>query len=156
MTIVEKINLQELYEIDDHLWLEETIKLLKEKRLSELDLDNLIEELESLAQRDKLAMASLLQQVMIHLLLLNYWEREYERNCHHWQYEIANFRDQLNGRLTANLTKSVTEDFNKIYQKALKKVNIKTDYTLNLPTQCPYTLEQLLDDDWFPENKQGV
>ncbi|NCO76398.1 MAG: DUF29 domain-containing protein, partial [Cyanobacteria bacterium] len=34
--------LKELYEIDDHLWLEETIKLLKEKKFNQLDLENLI------------------------------------------------------------------------------------------------------------------
>ena len=60
MSVKEKINLKELYEIDDNLWLEETVKLLKEKKFTELDLENLIEELESLARRDKLAMASLL------------------------------------------------------------------------------------------------
>ncbi len=60
MTVIDKIDLKELYEIDDNLWLEKTIDLLKENRLNELDLENLIEELESLARRDKLAMASLL------------------------------------------------------------------------------------------------
>ena len=44
--------LQKLYEIDDYLWLEETIKLLKTKDLENLDLDNLIEELESLGRND--------------------------------------------------------------------------------------------------------
>lgn len=44
---------KQLYETDDHLWLEETIKLLKENRLEELDVENLNEELESLGIRDK-------------------------------------------------------------------------------------------------------
>ncbi len=151
MTIIEKINLKELYEIDDNLWLEETVKLLKQKRLNELDLDNLIEELESLARRDKLAMASLLQQVIIHLLLLNYWESEYERNARHWQDEIDSFRYQLNDRLTTNLTQYLEENLGQTYQRALKRVNKKTGNNLNLPQKCPYTLEQLLDEDWFPQ-----
>ncbi len=70
MSVKEKINLKELYEIDDNLWLEETVKLLKEKKFTELDLENLIEELDSLARRDKLAMASLLEQIIRHLLLI--------------------------------------------------------------------------------------
>lgn len=45
--------LKKLYEIDEYLWLEETIKILKENRLHDLDVNNLIEELASLAKRDK-------------------------------------------------------------------------------------------------------
>ncbi len=45
--------LQYLYEQDKHLWLTETIKLLKENRLAELDIQHLIEELEALSKRDK-------------------------------------------------------------------------------------------------------
>lgn len=45
--------LQFLYEQDEHLWLTETIKLLKENRLAELDIQHLIEELEALSKRDK-------------------------------------------------------------------------------------------------------
>jgi hypothetical protein len=37
-------HLKQLYETDDHLWLQETIKLLKANRLEELDVENLIEE----------------------------------------------------------------------------------------------------------------
>ncbi|GFE69656.1 hypothetical protein CFPU101_22660 [Chroococcus sp. FPU101] len=40
-----KTRLKNLYEVDEHLWLEETIKLLKANRLDELDVENLIEEL---------------------------------------------------------------------------------------------------------------
>jgi hypothetical protein len=38
-----KTDLQQLYETDDHLWLEETIKLLKANRLDELDLEQLLD-----------------------------------------------------------------------------------------------------------------
>ncbi|MFM8308757.1 MAG: DUF29 family protein, partial [Microcystis aeruginosa] len=46
MTVIP--DLKTLYEIDDSLWLEETIELLKAKHFEALDLDNLIEELEDL------------------------------------------------------------------------------------------------------------
>ena len=45
-------DLKSLYEIDDSLWLESIIILLKEKRFKELDLENLIEELEALGRSD--------------------------------------------------------------------------------------------------------
>jgi hypothetical protein len=52
METLNKYNLQQIYEIDEYLWLEETIKLLKTKDLENLDIDHLIEELESLGKRD--------------------------------------------------------------------------------------------------------
>ena len=45
MKTLNQNQLKNLYETDEHLWLEETIKILKEKRLNDLDLENLIEEL---------------------------------------------------------------------------------------------------------------
>lgn len=42
MTVATK--LKQLYEIDDYLWLLETIELLKQNKLNELDLENLIKE----------------------------------------------------------------------------------------------------------------
>lgn len=65
--------LQFLYEQDEHLWLTETIKLLKENRLAELDIQHLIEELEALSKRDKNRVESFLRQIIIHLLLWQYW-----------------------------------------------------------------------------------
>ena len=150
MTIIEKTNLKELYEIDDYLWIEETVKLLKQKRLAELDLENLIEELESLAKRDKLAMASLLEKVIIHLLLLNYWDYEYQRNYRHWRSEIRSFRRQINKRMTTNFYNYLDNNLIDSYEYCRKYVVNKSGLD-TFPQQCPYTLEQLLDEDWFPE-----
>lgn len=147
--LTKEIKLQELYEIDDSLWLEETIKLLKERKLNEIDLDNLIEELESLAKRDKLAMASLLEQLIRHLLLLEYWDEEYEKNYRHWRSEIRNFRGQLNKGMTSNFYNYLRENFNEIYQDAREYVIDKSGIE-NFPRECQYTLEQLLDKNWLP------
>jgi len=149
MTVIEKINLKELYEVDDNLWLEETVKLLKQNRFNELDLENLIEELESLARRDKLAMASLLEQVIRHLLLIEYWHDERERSYRHWRSEITSFRGQLNRRMTTNLYHYLAENVNSIYRYGRKYVVDKSGLN-TFPENCPYTLEQLLDEDWFP------
>ena len=150
MNVIDKINLKELYEIDDNLWLEKTVKLLKEKKFQELDLENLIEELESLARRDKLAMASLLEQVIRHLLLIQYWDDQRERNYRHWRSEITSFRGQMDRRMTTNLYNYLDKNFISIYRYARKYVIDKSGLN-SFPQKCPYTLEQLLDEDWFPE-----
>ncbi|MFM7438200.1 MAG: DUF29 domain-containing protein, partial [Snowella sp.] len=77
-------NFKKLYEIDSYLWIKKTIEVLKNHSLKDLDIENLIEELESLGKRDFNKVRSLLRQIMIHLLLLEYWSEEYDRNYRHW------------------------------------------------------------------------
>ena len=141
--------LKQLYETDDYLWLLKTIELLKQGRFDEVDLENLIEELEDLGSEKKNAVVSLLEQVIRHLLLLQYWQEEYERNSYHWQGEIVNFRNQLKRRLTGNLRNYLTQEMLEIYADALEYVKVKTKFQVDFPEECPYTLEQLLDKDYL-------
>jgi hypothetical protein len=147
-----KNDLKQLYEIDEFQWLEETIKLLKDNRLDDIDLENLIEELEYMGNEKKHQAASFLEQIIRHLLLVEYWESEYEYNGNHWKTEILNFRGQLNERLTTNLSNYLRENLDRLYQKSLKYVKQKTNDSVNFPAnaKCPYSLDQLLDEDWLP------
>ncbi len=147
------LSLKELYEIDGHLWLEKTIKLLKANHLEELDLENLIEELENLGRRDKAKVASLLEQIIRHFLFLQYWTKEFQYNSGHWKAEIRSFRNQLKRNLTTNLYQYLENEVASIYNDALGYVIEKTEGKLdNLPQYCTYTLEQLLDINYLPEN----
>jgi hypothetical protein len=143
-------NYQQLYETDYLQWLEETIALLKNRQFESLDLDNLIEELEDLGSEKRNAVVSLLDQVIRHLLLLEYWESEVTNNSIHWQGEIYNFRLQLQDKMTKTLYNHLVYKLDMIYGRALKAVNIKTQKLVDFPENCPYSLEELLDIDWLP------
>lgn len=142
-------NLKQLYEIDDAQWLEETVKLIKNHQFGDLDIDNLIEELEELGREKKNAVASLLEQIIRHLLLLQYWTTEAEYNIVHWKEEIYTFRVQLRRKITTNLRNYLESELDSIYQDALGFVKIKTQNLVDFPLECPYTLEQLLNIEWF-------
>jgi hypothetical protein len=146
------IDLKTLYQTDDSLWLESTIELLKNKQFHALDLENLIKELEDLGSEKKTAVASLLYQTIKHLLLLQYWISEYENNSAHWQEEIYAFRFQLSKRMTTNLRNYLKEELEDIYNEVLKAVKAKTKNSVKFPLECPYTLDELLNQDWFPSN----
>jgi NTP pyrophosphatase (non-canonical NTP hydrolase) len=148
-------DLKTLYEIDDSLWLEETIELLKAKRFDALDLDNLIEELEDLGNEKKFRVASFLQQIIRHALLLQFWSKEKEYNQGHWKAEIVSFKDQLKLYLSTNLRKYLEQEFDNIYKYAVRYVRQKTENTVSFPDTCPYTLEELLDPNWLPSDNQG-
>jgi hypothetical protein len=153
MTVIP--DLKTLYEIDDSLWLEETIELLKAKNFEALDLENLIEELEDLGNEKKFRVASFLQQIIRHALLLQFWSSEREYNQGHWESELVNFQDQLNTYLTASLRKYLEQEFDNIYQKATRYVRKKTKNQVIFPDTCPYSLEELLDPNWLPSYHQG-
>ncbi|TRU85805.1 MAG: DUF29 domain-containing protein [Microcystis novacekii Mn_MB_F_20050700_S1D] len=148
--MIEVNDLKQLYEVDDDQWLEQTINLLKNHQFQQLDLDNLIEELEDLGREKKNSVASLLEQIIRHLLLLQYWTTKAEYNTVHWQEKIYNFRTQLRRTITTNLRKYLEDELTSIYQDALGFVKIKTTNSVTFPTECPYSLEQLLDRSWLP------
>jgi len=144
------INLKELYERDYLLWLEENIRLLSDRQLQKIDYDHLIEELESLGRSEKRTVESLMKQLLIHLLLYQYWGTEYQRNANHWSLEILTFRDQLNEELAAKtIYNYLVDNLDKIYQSAMKLAAQKSQ--LSLPQQCPYTFQEILDENWLPQ-----
>ncbi|MBE9141759.1 DUF29 domain-containing protein [Planktothrix mougeotii] len=148
-----KNQLQDLYKTDDYLWLQKTIEILKIKNFNNLDLDNLIEELENLGRSEFNKVRSLLRQIMIHLLLLQYWEQEYDRNYRHWQAEIIAFRDDLSHELTTSLKNKLIPELDSIYHVSVNLVSKKTGLSQSLfPSSCPYSFEQLLEDNWYPPN----
>ncbi|MGK7957094.1 MAG: DUF29 domain-containing protein [Crocosphaera sp.] len=137
--------LKKLHEVDNIQWLEETIELLKNHQFEALDIDNLIEELEDLRSEKRNAVVSLLEQVIRHLLLLEYWTTEKERNLGHWEAEITGFRTQLRRKLTTNLRNYLRDELPSIYQDGLSYVQRKTRFNVDFPEVCPYTLEELLN-----------
>ncbi|MFM2063482.1 MAG: hypothetical protein RLZZ507_3152 [Cyanobacteriota bacterium] len=143
------IDIKQLYECNYLEWLEETIKCLQSQQLSDIDYENLIAELEELAKNEKRRVRSLLEQIIRHLLLYQYWDLEKSRNANHWAAEIISFRNQINEDLTANLRNHLDENFSLIYSNALDYVKAKTNLT-TLPELCPYTLVQVLDKNWLP------
>lgn len=142
------IDLKTLYETDDLEWLESTIELLKNRQFNALDLENLIEELEDLGSEKRNAVVSLLVQIIKHLLKLEYYKSE--ENYNHWKGEIYAFRRQLNRKLTTTLRNHLAKELNSIYEEAYGELKLKTGGTVDLPEECPYTLEQLLDINWYP------
>jgi len=144
-------NLKKLYKSDYLAWYEMTLEQIKNDQLNDLDLDSLSEVLENLVRDTKRSGESYLRQIIIHLLLIEYWEAE-SINRRHWAAEIVNFRNELETDMTRNLRKHLNEEKENNYQKAIRYVIAKTGLKKNtFPEQCPYTLEQLINDDWFSD-----
>lgn len=137
--------LADLYDRDPTQWLQVTVDLLRDHSLAEVDWVHLIEELESLGKQDRNRVAHLLEQLIRHCLLLQYWAEERERNQNHWRAEIQNFRTQLRRHLTTTLKNYLDQELPQIYEDALGYVQEKTGHGVDFPLICPYSLTELLE-----------
>ncbi len=142
-----------LYDIDYQLWLEQTVAQLKAQDFNSLDLDNLIEEIESLGKSDKRAISSYLMRLCEHFLKLGYWESERETYFRGWKLEVANFRLQIQVILrdSPSLKNYMHDHFLREYRNGRKLfLNASELDTILIPAEPWFTLEQALDEDWLP------
>ncbi|WJI24937.1 DUF29 domain-containing protein [Thermosynechococcus sp. QKsg1] len=142
-----------LYTADYYLWLKETVAQLKAGDFDNLDVENLIEEIESLGRSEKQAIASYLMRLCEHLLKIKYWDTEREYCLRGWQREVMNFRLHIQEILEASpsLTSFVQEIFIKQYCNGRKLFLSASGVNPHLIPEAPeFSLEQALDQNWLP------
>ena len=136
-----------LYEKDYVAWLQDQAAKLRSPDRNTLDWQTLAEELEEMVDERKYKAESFLIQLLSHLLLYAYWKHPY--SLPHWTDEIDNFRLELSLLFRSQVIYNhALERFGYCYQKALGKASRKS--CLTLPVDCPWTIEKILDEDWFP------
>ena len=72
MTTIQSMATKSLYEQDFYEWLQTNINLLKEGNFADIDLENILEELESMGRSEKNALKSNLRILLMHLLKYKY------------------------------------------------------------------------------------
>ncbi|MFO5491465.1 MAG: DUF29 domain-containing protein [Cuspidothrix sp.] len=143
---------QTLYDQDYYLWLKTTINQLRTRQFSAVDLENLLEELETMGKSEKRAIESLLTNLLVHLLKLRCWDSERERNQGHWQGEVRTFRRQIKKSLkdSPSLKPYILEIFDECYQDARKEASDRSQLPIDTFPVIPIgSLEQILDENWF-------
>jgi len=139
-----------LYEQDLFAWTQQQVNLLTHQRWHELDVENLIDELEGMARRDRREMINRLIILIAHLLK---WEFQPDHQSGSWRGSIQEQRLQLNGLLedSPSLHQQFIESLEKAYPQAIKLASKETELpTTKFPNECPYELAQLLDEDFLP------
>jgi hypothetical protein len=148
----------DLYEDDFPLWAERQAALLRARRFDELDLENLIEEVEDLSRRERDAVESHVETVLEHLLKLELSRAGRPRRG--WLVTVDKQRARLARKLTTTLRNHLHSELPALYAgvrrplaRQLEGNHVSADA---LPAACPYTLDQILDPDWYPDNVHGV
>ena len=142
---------QSLYERDYCQWLEQQVQLLREGRLHELDIADLVDEIEDLGINRKHAVTGNLVVVLNHLLKHQFQPR---RRSWSWLASIAEHRRGLRKEFqhAPSLRGYAREEFEECYEDARRQALIETGLAADaLPHTPPYTLEQSLDPEFLPD-----
>jgi hypothetical protein len=141
----------ELYEQDFFLWLQTTATLLKQRRLTELDVNNLIEEIEAMGRNEKRAVESNLEVVLMHLLKYQY---QPELRSNSWRYTLREHRKRLRKAFKASpsLKPYFLEIFAECYEEARMLAAEETGMAIaTFPKASPFTPENALNPDYLPD-----
>jgi hypothetical protein len=143
----------ELYDTDFYVWALAQADLLRARRFEALDLDNLIEEVEGLADTKLAAVLSNAAVVIEHLLKLQHSPAPNPRNS--WRATVREHRRRLWIESTPRLTQILAGRLPELYVRArddaaagMRDHGEQTAADA-LPTTCPYTLDQITGD-WWP------
>jgi hypothetical protein len=143
--------LAKLYDEDFVLWLNRTARLLRDGRLDELDIEHLVEEIEAMAGNQRRELKSRLRVLLTHLLKWG-WQRT--KRSKSWKVTAANQRAELRDLLgqSPSLKRQVAEAIAESYEDALRQASLQTGLPREtFPLRCPFTPEQILDQEFFPE-----
>jgi len=140
-----------IYNHDYCLWIEAMMQLLREGKLTELDIPNLLEELDEMSGSQRDALESNLEIILMHLLKY-YFQSELRSRS--WLLTIFEHRNRLKKafKRSPSLQRYYQEVFLECYQTARKMTSIETGLSIsNFPENSPFTTEQLLDIDYLPK-----
>ena len=139
------------YDQDFYAWTMHNAQLLREGRLNEIDRTNIAEELESMGKSQKRALNSRLTVLLAHLLK---WRYQAGARSPSWRNTIAIQRIELQELLEENpsLRAKLPGELPAAYRKALLWAANGTQLDLHtFPTSCPFTAEQVLDENFWPD-----
>ena len=138
------------YEGDFVLWIEAQVEALRDHRFEELDIDNLLEELESIVRHQCRELRSRLQVIIMHLLKCEY---QAHLRGDSWHSTLNTQRSDIEILLedSPSLAPLVLPFAEKEYRRAVRKAVRETRLPPKaFPPDLPYTREQLLDFDYLP------
>lgn len=140
-----------LYETDFYAWTQRQAELLRSEEFSEVDWNNLIEEIETLGRSDRRELISRLEVLLMHLLK---WQCQPRKRGKSWRATIAEQRRRLRTLLveSPSLRAQLNEFVTNTYPDAVQAAVIETGLPAKaFPSQCPWTAAQIMDEEFWPE-----
>jgi hypothetical protein len=133
-----------LYDKDFYKWLQTQASFLKKGQFEKLDLENLVEEIESLGRTERRIVESHLTILLMHMLKKQYQPEKYTKS---WESSIKNARQRLKKALNENpsLKPKLGEILKDAYFSARLDASDETGVEAKtFPKTCPWTLNEIL------------
>jgi hypothetical protein len=131
------------YDRDFYTWSQEQSRLVREGRWSEIDRENVAEEIESLGREQFSKLESALRVLMMHMLK---WDNQPERRSRSWALTIAAQRVELeqvlkdNPGLKPRISEAVARAYRRARLEAMNETGLKKSA---FPESCPYSFEDV-------------
>ena len=138
----------DLYATDFHGWARSQARALADRDLAALDLENLIDEVETLGRSQRHAIRSHLEVLIAHLLK---FRLQPERATPSWRRTLRNQRREIARLIERNpsLGSFPAEVLADTYRDAVRLDADETRIGVGaFPKACPFTLEQIRDPDF--------
>ena len=139
--------LMSTYDADYFLWTQEQATALRSLRQTNaLDIDHLAEEIEDMGRSELNKVASLLTQMLVHLMKLRHASETNARG--HWLEEIMAFQAAARRAYTPGMRQRL--DLDDIWRDACRIVEAAGTGAVFPNSTIPFTLDQLLDRSFDP------
>jgi len=145
------------YDRDFFAWTQQQAEFLRREAIlrpgTDLDLENLAEEIESLGKRDRRALTNNVARIAEHLLKLQHSPATDPRPG--WESSVDVHRSKArkiladSPGLRSDLQATLGESYADGRRRAARALRGEVDPKV-LPERCPYTVDQILDHDWWP------
>ena len=142
------------YDEDGYSWAMEQAALLRARRLDQIDVENIAEEIESLGKSFANELRSRYGTLVMHLLK---WQFQPEKRSNSWIGTIRRERREIDRHLRLNpgLKSRRDELFANSYAVARDGAMAETDLPdATFPAACPYALDQVVDPEFWPGGTQ--
>lgn len=139
------------YEQDFYGWTQEQAGLLRAGRLTDLDVDNILEEIEAMGRSERRELQSRLTVLLVHLLK---WQYQPARRGTSWELTIKTQRIDYMDVMKDNpgLKPKLSEIFQAAYDLARLKAAKESGLQLVVfPESCPWTYAQVIDLAFIPD-----
>lgn len=149
-----------LYDQDFYAWTQAQAQALRTHFRGDdrIDVERLAEEIEDLGGSQLHAVESFVQQIMAHLLKLDYSGFDLPRR--HWRSEIVAFRTSMERKMSLSLARKVREALPELYEGARNlaaaSLDAEPDLRNHLPRVCPYDWVAVTERDVWAEGGFGL
>ena len=140
-----------LYDTDYAAWADTNAELLRAGRIADADLGHIAEELEAMSKRERRALQSYLEVIVLHLLK---WRYQPQLRTPSWRLSIENARQNAEKILldSPSLQASLDDLLHKAYGYAKRSAVAETGLPgEHFPQACPFAQAQVLDPGFLPE-----